>query len=133
MLTKKLLAAPERAERVSENDESERFLIDTPTEAFSMAPNSTPEIGTSQDADNSNDGALADVVAMTADEQTPRLSETGSMTRSQAWNLYTSHFLSTWNIRTYEYSAVSIFPALPNEKSITELTDADPVHCFCIS
>ena len=29
------------------------------------------------------------------------------MTRSQAWNLYTSHFLSTWNARTYEFAAVS--------------------------
>jgi iron-regulated transporter 1 len=24
-----------------------------------------------------------------------------SMTRSQALNLYTSHFLSSWNVRTY--------------------------------
>lgn len=31
------------------------------------------------------------------------------MTRSQAWNLYTSHFLSTWNVRTYEFAAVSFF------------------------
>lgn len=29
------------------------------------------------------------------------------MTRSQAFNLYTSHFLSTWNVRTYEFAAVS--------------------------
>jgi len=29
------------------------------------------------------------------------------MTRSQALNLYTSHFLSTWNVRTYEFAAVS--------------------------
>jgi solute carrier family 40 (iron-regulated transporter), member 1 len=29
------------------------------------------------------------------------------MTRSQAFNLYTSHLLSTWNIRTYEFAAVS--------------------------
>ncbi|RDW94335.1 hypothetical protein BP5796_00098 [Coleophoma crateriformis] len=32
------------------------------------------------------------------------------MTRSQASNLYTSHFLSTWNMRTYEF-AVVIFTA----------------------
>ncbi|KIN01949.1 hypothetical protein OIDMADRAFT_161651 [Oidiodendron maius Zn] len=36
------------------------------------------------------------------------------MTRSQAWNLYTSHFLSTWNARTYEFAAVifmaSVYP-----------------------
>lgn len=29
------------------------------------------------------------------------------MTRSQAFNLYTTHFLSTWNVRTYEFAAVS--------------------------
>ncbi|KAE8453801.1 hypothetical protein EG329_009313 [Mollisiaceae sp. DMI_Dod_QoI] len=28
------------------------------------------------------------------------------ITRSQAYNLYTSHFLSTWNIRTYEFAAI---------------------------
>lgn len=34
------------------------------------------------------------------------------LTTSQAWNLYTSHFLSTWNVRTYEFAAVSprLFP-----------------------
>lgn len=30
-----------------------------------------------------------------------------SLSRSQAWNLYTSHMLSTWNARTYEFAAVS--------------------------
>jgi len=30
------------------------------------------------------------------------------MTRDQAWNLYTSHFLSTWNVRGYEFAAVSV-------------------------
>jgi hypothetical protein len=29
------------------------------------------------------------------------------MTRPQAHNLYASHFLSTWNVRTYEFAAVS--------------------------
>jgi iron-regulated transporter 1 len=29
------------------------------------------------------------------------------MTNSQAYNLYTSHFLSTWNVRTYEFAVVS--------------------------
>jgi iron-regulated transporter 1 len=44
------------------------------------------------------------------------VSESGSdnefngMTRSQAFNLYTSHFLSTWNVRTYEFAAVSALP-----------------------
>ena len=28
------------------------------------------------------------------------------MTPAQAWNLYVSHALSTWNVRTYEFAAV---------------------------
>lgn len=34
------------------------------------------------------------------------------MTKSQAWNLYTSHFLSTWNMRLYEFAAVGYLVAL---------------------
>lgn len=30
-----------------------------------------------------------------------------SMTKTQAWNLYTTHMLTTWNARTYEFAAVS--------------------------
>lgn len=33
---------------------------------------------------------------------------TSSLTRLGAWNLYISHALSTWNIRTYEFAAVSL-------------------------
>jgi len=32
----------------------------------------------------------------------------GGMTRDQAWNLYTSHFLSTWNVRGYEFAVVGV-------------------------
>lgn len=32
--------------------------------------------------------------------------EHAPMNRSQAWNLYVSHFLSTWNMRIYEFAAV---------------------------
>lgn len=28
------------------------------------------------------------------------------MAPAQAWNLYVSHALSTWNVRTYEFAAV---------------------------
>lgn len=28
--------------------------------------------------------------------------------RMQLWRLYVSHFLSTWNTRTYEFAAVSV-------------------------
>lgn len=33
---------------------------------------------------------------------------TTSLTRLGAWNLYISHALSTWNVRTYEFAAVSL-------------------------
>lgn len=33
--------------------------------------------------------------------------ESAGLTTSQARDLYTSHFLSTWNARTYEFAAVS--------------------------
>jgi hypothetical protein len=36
-----------------------------------------------------------------------REAEYNGMTSSQALNLYTTHFLSTWNVRTYEFAAVS--------------------------
>ena len=39
-------------------------------------------------------------------ESLPDSADTG-MTRSQAFNLYTTHFLSTWNVRTYEFAAAS--------------------------
>ncbi|PMD17489.1 hypothetical protein NA56DRAFT_605825 [Hyaloscypha hepaticicola] len=40
------------------------------------------------------------------------------MTRSQAFNLYTSHLLSTWNIRTYEFAAI-IFTAAAYPDTLT--------------
>jgi len=36
----------------------------------------------------------------------------GNITKSQALNLYTSHLLSTWNARTYEFAAVRPLPPL---------------------
>lgn len=56
---------------------------------------------------------------MSAQVESPHLAESeepqdggmvvpDTITRSQAFNLYTSHFLSTWNIRTYEFATVSI-------------------------
>jgi iron-regulated transporter 1 len=55
---------------------------------------------------------LEDISEETAgDEDEPTSSdEAGSkqMTKSQAINLYTSHLLSTWNVRTYEFAAVSV-------------------------
>jgi iron-regulated transporter 1 len=39
--------------------------------------------------------------------------EPNGLTRSQAFNLYTSHFLSTWNVRTYEFAAVCVHPTVP--------------------
>jgi hypothetical protein len=38
--------------------------------------------------------------------ETEQVIEPNGMSRSQAFNLYTSHLLSTWNIRQYEFAAV---------------------------
>ena len=49
-------------------------------------------------------------------DRTSALSEPNSdihengMTRSQALNLYTSHFFSTWNIRTYVSFYIGLAP-----------------------
>lgn len=40
-----------------------------------------------------------------------------SITESQALNLYTSHLLSTWNARTYEFAAVRPLPR-PNKAQL---------------
>lgn len=36
------------------------------------------------------------------------VAQTSGLSRSQAWNLYLSHALSTWNARGYEFAAVSL-------------------------
>lgn len=43
----------------------------------------------------------------TMNDDTDLEQEIPGMTTAQARNLYTSHFLSTWNVRTYEFAAVS--------------------------
>lgn len=49
--------------------------------------------------DASNDSLL--------EQDTQGVDHDKGMTGRQAWNLYTTHFLSTWNARTYEFAAVS--------------------------
>lgn len=39
-----------------------------------------------------------------------------SLTGYGAWNLYISHALSTWNVRTYEFAAVGL-PFSPSPSS----------------
>lgn len=58
------------------------------------------------------------------------------ITKSQAYNLYTSHFLSTWNIRTYEFAAVSPkcgHRMMIQAKAETDLMTLDHFHTSCIS
>ncbi|KAH9212610.1 hypothetical protein DL95DRAFT_436686 [Leptodontidium sp. 2 PMI_412] len=50
-------------------------------------------------------------------QSTPE-NERNGMSRSQAYNLYTSHFLSTWNVRTYEFAAI-IFTASAYPDTLT--------------
>jgi hypothetical protein len=58
------------------------------------------------------------------------------ITKSQAYNLYTSHFLSTWNIRTYEFAAVSTgcgHQMMIQANMNIELTQLDHFHTSCVS
>jgi iron-regulated transporter 1 len=54
----------------------------------------------------SADDSMADA-SITQMSETALDLEPKIMIRSQAFSLYTSHLLSTWNIRTYEFAAVS--------------------------
>lgn len=38
----------------------------------------------------------------------PKIAGKEGRAKKQLWRLYISHFLSTWNIRSYEFAAVSI-------------------------
>ena len=53
-------------------------------------------------------------------------SEPTSLIRLQAWNLYTSHLLSTWNARAYEFAAVSFlaYTAIPATSSLAAANEA---------
>lgn len=59
----------------------------------------------------SADDSMADA-SITQMSETALDLEPEFMIRSQAFNLYTSHLLSTWNIRTYEFAAVSAGPGI---------------------
>ena len=53
------------------------------------------------------DFVYRDVASITPRSETALGIEPNGMTKSQALNLYASHLLSTWNIRQYEFAAVS--------------------------
>jgi len=36
---------------------------------------------------------------------------TDALSKKQLWGIYTTHFLSTWNTRSYEFAAARSFPA----------------------
>lgn len=42
-----------------------------------------------------------------------------ALTKGQSWNLYLSHFLSTWNARGYEFAAVSILSGAAASSKLT--------------
>lgn len=58
------------------------------------------------EAGSADDYSMTDA-SLTQMSETALEIEPEFMNRSQAFNLYTSHLLSTWNIRTYEFAAVS--------------------------
>jgi iron-regulated transporter 1 len=59
---------------------------------MTILPSNGTEPSTAEDLQDASD--------LPASELGSDTQENG-MTRSQALNLYTSHFLSTWNVRTY--------------------------------
>lgn len=63
-----------------------------------MVNNDVPFGGDSSPTDLSSEN-----VALLTDEV---VYEQELMSKTQAWNLYASHFLSTWNMRMYEFAAV---------------------------
>ena len=74
----------------------------------------TPEYGREREDAENNMAPTSPFSEATFDSEPP------SMTRSQALNIYSSHFLSTWNVRTYEFAAVGI------QSDIDLLDNADP-------
>jgi iron-regulated transporter 1 len=66
----------------------------------------TPSPADSGSPNNSEPESIDDVLTPPVLESFPDIEDYG-MTRSQAFNLYTTHFLSTWNVRSYEFAAVS--------------------------
>lgn len=80
-------------------------MMQAAMEAESFLTNST---ATSREAHDATEAA---------EESSARASK--GMTAAQAWNLYTSHALSAWNARTYEFAAVSY----PSSNSILSWVD----------
>lgn len=65
-------------------------------------------------------------------------SMSSSLTRHGAWNLYISHALSTWNVRTYEFAAVGLpFSLSPSGwwsgLYISNISTTDSFHGICVS
>ncbi|KAE9376928.1 hypothetical protein N431DRAFT_401495 [Stipitochalara longipes BDJ] len=69
-------------------------------------------------AHDSPDGVDMEIASITLISEAVLDIEPDGMTRSQAFNLYTSHLLSTWNIRQYEFAAI-IFTAAAYPKTLT--------------
>lgn len=81
--------------------------------SISMVSTNEPDLGrpaTSIPVQVSESEDIENILIQTSTSPMPQSTpenERNGMSRSQAYNLYTSHFLSTWNVRTYEFAAVS--------------------------
>lgn len=64
------------------------------------------KITTTSDDESAEHVSYSDFLSNHADADDNENTVSGSMTRAQVWNLYTTHILSTWNARTYEFAAV---------------------------
>jgi hypothetical protein len=64
------------------------------------------KITTGSNDESAEDASYLNSISTDADADDIENTASGSMTRAQVWNLYTTHILSTWNARTYEFAAV---------------------------
>lgn len=74
-----------------------------------------------QAADNEDDNDGLEAISRSA--------ASSGMTTTQAWNLYTSHFLSAWNARTYEFAAVR--SCLHHSSHTIMITNKDIDNLYC--
>lgn len=79
-----------------------------------MVDDAEPGTPASGDAETAPTSPL--LTAIPEDEQ-------NGMNKPQAYSLYTSHFLSTWNVRTYEFAAVSEVQRVNREAADERLPD----------
>ncbi|KXJ91986.1 hypothetical protein Micbo1qcDRAFT_58857 [Microdochium bolleyi] len=77
-------------------------------DAIQSSREETDAMAFDDDDDNHDDDAAGDehILLQPSSDGHSEQGHSGGLTRRQAWNLYLSHALSTWNARGYEFGAV---------------------------